>query len=81
MYSVGEGEGLFQPTLLLNVPLLTDITVSVLSEDVSAIGEVIYVFMVNPSAWEYQSATLDCIYHKARQSSSAGDDILDITGW
>ena len=34
---------------------------------------------LNPSAWEYQSATLDCIYHRARQSGTAAGDILDIT--
>ena len=34
---------------------------------------------LNPSVWEYQSATLDCIYHIARQSSTTAGDILDIT--
>ena len=31
--------------------------------------------------YQYQSATLACIYHSARQNGTAGDDILDITGW
>ena len=35
---------------------------------------------LNPSVWEYQSAVLDFIYHTARQSSTAGSDILDING-
>ena len=35
-----------------------------------------YMYILNPSAWEYQSAVLDCIYHTARQSSTASADIL-----
>ena len=30
----------------------------------------------NPSAWEYQSATLNCIHHTARHSGTASSDIL-----
>jgi len=42
---------------------------------------IIMYHLLNPSAWEYQSAALDCIYHAARQSGAAGGDILDITQW
>ena len=36
---------------------------------------------LNSSAWEveHKSAALDCIYHTARQSGTAGGDILIIT--
>ena len=36
---------------------------------------------LNPSAWEYQSAVLDCIYRTARLSGTATGNILDITQW
>lgn len=34
---------------------------------INVILYIIYILCLNPSAWEYQSAALDYIYHKTRQ--------------